>query len=307
MTGGLSYKREATLVEDFDRRSVGGYLQNQSSWGDRLFATAGLRYDNNDKFSSFLTGNFDLAFLATEELKIRTSVGNGFRAPEFAEIIGFPTFGISGNPSLDPERNLATEFGADFFSSGGKSRVSTTAFFNYFSDLIEFSFLVPPGTPNYQNIEKASSKGIEIEMLSNVQGNFWLGANYSYVKTRVENTGLVPGDNFVVGEQLLRRPTHSGTLNASYTSPTFRTRVDFNYIGEREDRQFFPGFTSSRVTLPGLWKVDLNLEVPFYRRSQRGQVSFTMRGKNLLDQEYVEIAGFQAPGRTLLGGIRLTF
>ena len=50
------------------------------------------------------------------------------------------------------------------------------------------------------------------------------------------------------GDGLLRRPRHSGLrLCVLFGKASDWTRVDFKYKGERDDRQFFPDFSSARV------------------------------------------------------------
>lgn len=308
ITTGLSFEREDSPSHSLNRRSVGIFFQDQISLSDRMFITGGVRHDNNNRFSSFTTGNLDLAFLVSSGIKLRGSVGNGFRAPEFNEIIGFPSWGILGNPNLRPEKNTAAEFGADFYSQRGRARFSSTAFFNRFSDLIEFTFFGQPGTPNYLNVEKARSRGLELEGALNPRGNLWLGFNYTLTGTQVTDAGTDPTGNFVVGESLLRRPRHMALVYAALSGPRFSARFSLRYKGERDDRQFFPDFSSQRVTLPSYLLADLSVNIPLFNLSNgSGRVSAVVRGLNVLNQRYSEIAGFEAPGRSLRAGLRLDY
>ena len=138
------------------------------------------------------TGSLSAAYLVQDSLKIRASLGNGFRSPSFAEIIGFPEFGILGNPNLTPEKNVAVDFGLDLFRA--RFNFSATVFFNRFSDLIEFSFGGAPGSPNYQNVEAAKAQGIEVEASLLVAPRIRVGGHYTFLKTEVTDTGLAAGD-----------------------------------------------------------------------------------------------------------------
>lgn len=307
-TGGLSFEREDSPSHALDRRSVGFFLQDQVTWSDRVFITGGVRYDNNNRFSSFTTGNLDVAFLISSGIKLRGSVGNGFRAPEFNEIIGFPSWGILGNPNLRPEKNTAAEVGADFYSPRGRARFSSTAFFNRFSDLIEFTFFGQPGSPNYVNVEKARSQGLEFEGALNPRDYLWVGFNYTLTATQVTDAGTDPTGNFVVGEALLRRPRNMGLVYAALGSPRLNARFSLRYKGERDDRQFFPDFSSQRVTLPSYLLADLSVTIPLFKvNNGSGRVSAVVRGLNIFDKRYAEIAGFEAPGRSFRAGIRLDY
>jgi len=308
LAAGVSYERDATKTDEMSRRSVGAYVQDQVSWNDRTFLTAGIRYDDNNRFENFVTGNVDLAYLVTPNVKVRGSVGKGLRAPGFSEIFGFPGFGITGNPGLKPEGNVAIEGGIDYYAAGGKGYLLSSIYSNHFKDLIEFSFLVPPGSPNYVNIEKARSRGLELEGSVNLIGKWWGGFNYTYTSTKVTDAGSVPGGNFVLGDRLLRRPAQLAMLNTDYRSSRLKARVQALFKGERDDRQFFPDFSSTRITLPAYWTVDFNVSIPLFRLSpDSGEVSLIFRGQNLFDTEYTEIAGFESPGRTLWAGLILSY
>ena len=308
MTTGLSWEHEESEAGDLSRRSVGVYLQEQLSWAERFFLTAGVRYDNNNQFKSFATASASLGYLINDQLKLRTSLGNGFRAPNSIEIIGFPQFGILGNANLDPEKNLAVDFGFDFFSRSGRGGLSATAFFNRFSDLIEFSFLVPPDTPNYVNVEKARSRGLELDGSIRLTERFRVGAQYTLTNTKVTDAGTIPGGGFVEGEELLRRPKHTAGLFAEFLRNRYRFRIDFKYKGTRDDLQFFPDFSNSRVVLPSYWKVDFGVTVPLVKFGDSpGDVALAFRGENIFNQHYTEIAGFESLGRTVFAGLEVAF
>ena len=308
LSTGLSWKREETEVLNLDRRSVGVYLQDQWSVTERFFLTGGIRFDHNDRFKSFFTGNLALAYLLSPEWKLRGSFGNGFRAPTFIEIVGIPEFAIAGNPSLDPERSIASDAGIEYTQAAGKGGFSATFFSNRFRDLIEFSFLVSPGSPNYLNIEEAESRGVELDGFLAPAKTFRAGVHYSFTDTNVTNPGTVPGGSFEKDRPLLRRPRHAGGIYFHLASPRFRLRADFKYKGDRDDIQFFPDFSNARVVLPGYLKTDLSARIPIYRpQDSKNIVALLVTGENIFNRKYTEVAGFASPGRSFLAGLEFTF
>ena len=305
-TTGVSFERESSRTDSLNRRSVGVYAQNQFSRGERFFLTGGIRLDDNDRFQNFVTGSLAAAFLVNPDWKLRASLGNGFRAPAFAEIIGFPDFGIVGNPNLDPEKNLAFDLGMDFF--GGPVQFSGTLFFNWYSDLIEFSFVGASGSPNYQNVEAARSRGLELEATLPLGDLVRVGGHYTFLDTEVTDTGLAAGDNFMEGEELLRRPRHSALLFAQLVRKRYSLRADIRYQGERPDVQFLPDFSSSRIKLPAYLVTDLALTLPILPfENDRGDLAVVLRGRNIFNRDYTEIAGFQSPGRSFTAGLEIAF
>jgi outer membrane cobalamin receptor len=118
----------------------------------------------------------------------------------------------------------------------------------------------------------------------------------------------VPGGSFEEGEQLLRRPLHMGGIYTEFRIDRYKLRIDFNYKGERDDFQFFPDFSSTRVVLPGYWKVDFSVVVPIVQLSDSGSdLAVVFRAENIFNKQYTEIAGFESPGRSLLAGLEVTF
>ncbi len=305
---GASWKEETSHDIHSTRRSFGLYVQDQVSIGDRLFLTGGVRREDNNRFSDFVTGQFDASYLVNDTLRVRGSVGNGFRAPSFAEIVGFPEYGIAGNPNLRPEKNTAVEAGVDLTLSGSGLQLSTTAFSNRFRDLIEFTFATAPGSPNYLNVEAANSRGLEFQGTWRTGTFVTFGSWYTFTATKVTNAGSVPSGNFEKGRPLLRRPRHLAGVFGEFDQSRLHLRLDLLYKGARDDRIFLPDYTSTRVTLPGYLRADCFGSVPLLRvEDGRRVLSAVFRAENLFNREYQEIAGFPSPGRRLRGGLEFQF
>ena len=307
LTTGLSYAREESIAESANRRSLGVYIQDQISLSRRFSLTTGFRFDDNDRFQNFVSGNLSASYKLSSQARLRASVGNGFRSPTFDEILGFPNFGIVGNPDLKPEQNLGMDAGIDLRLPGRLGGLSATFFWNRFSDLIEFTFAVPTGSPNTRNVQEARSQGLEIEGFREIRTGLKLGVGYTFTGTEVTDSGSTSGGNFVEGDSLLRRPRHSGLVYVAYSARRLTGRIDFKHKGQRDDRQFFPDFSSARVELPGYLKVDFGLRFPLFHWGSDGDVAFTLRGENLLDEKYEEIAGFDSPGRLIMAGLGFRF
>ena len=77
------------------------------------------------------------------------------------------------------------------------------------------------------------------------------------------------------------------------------------WVGAREDADF-RDFPSSRVTLPSYGTLDAALELPLTHAPGVGAVLLA-RVENLFDAAYQQVFGFEARGRTLHAGARLTF
>src|SRR5450432_3411711 len=90
-----------------------GYSELQSGFGDRLFDSVSVRYDENDRFGGKVTYRFAPAYLVKETgTKLKASVGTAFKAPTLNQLFqSFPDFGFFANPNLKPESSLGWDVG----------------------------------------------------------------------------------------------------------------------------------------------------------------------------------------------------
>jgi len=175
-----------------------------------------------------------------------------------------------------------------------------------FSDLIQYVNGSPPSYKgSYANLTGASSNGYEAELALLPSSNWRGSASYTIVSPRVTEVppGYQGGDN--VGDALIRRPSHSGSVVASYSRPaSVGAGVALNFVGKRADMDFSQ-FPFSRVTLPAYTRLDVSAELPIAMRSRSGLI-LNARVENALNKRYEDVLHFPAPGRTVLIGARAT-
>jgi outer membrane cobalamin receptor len=163
-----------------------------------------------------------------------------------------------------------------------------------------------PGAPNFFNVAEATARGLEAGV--DVQeGAIDLGAEYTWLLTRVENPGFDsgPGAYFVDGEALLRRPSHSLSFRVGGAlAERGRVHAQLSWVGSRADRRFDPEtFETTRVTLPRYVLVGVGTSWTLTSRPRGGpSLSMSVRVENLLGEKYEEAVGFGAPGRQLYVG-----
>ena len=79
------------------------------------------------------------------------------------------------------------------------------------------------------------------------------------------------------------------------------------WTGSRSDRDF-SAWPASSVDLPSYTLLILGAEVNLLpAKGGRPGINLQIRGENLLDEEYQEVFGFDAPGRAFLVGFQMTF
>ena len=286
-----------------DRDNVAGYAHWSGSVGP-VSANVGGRVEDNEYFGRFGTWSVGGALPLSEGLRLRASLGRGIKEPTFGEL--FSTGFTVGNPDLDPEESLAWEAGADL--AAGAVELRATWFDQSIENLIQFTFAPPsPGDPNFFNIAEAATRGVELEAATRV-GPVDLDGAWTWLDTEVVDAGFDSGEGavFVEGERLIRRPTHTVGLGAAVRPASgvrLSTRID--RVGERDDRDF-SSFPATPVTLDAYTLLDVALAWTFAAGSST-PLELTLRGENLLDEDYEGAFGFASPGRALTVGVRASF
>lgn len=283
-------------------QAVFGELVNARA---RTTAVLGGRVDRNEKFGTFETYRVSGQAAVVGSTKLRASAGTAFREPSFFET--FSTAYTTGNPDLKPEQSSSWEVG---ISQGDVVRMQATYFDQRFTDLIDYNGAAAPGTPNYFNIARAQSRGVELELAHPPVHGVRFDLSLTTLTTKVIERGFSPAATatLVEGERLLRRPSFTGGLVVGYTGiDRLRADVAVAWTGERDDRRFNADFTTSAVTLPAYALVDLSAEYALPTSAGRPAISFTGRVANVGDTKYETVAGYRSPGRMLLGGVRVSY
>ena len=288
-----------------DRRNHAAYTQLAWQRGS-LAVNGGVRAESNERFGTAATWKAGAAWRSpSQRTRLRAAAGSGIKEPTFFETYaaGF----TKGNPDLEPEHSTSFEVGLDQ-DLGGGARLSLTGFSQSYRDLIQYTFSPPAqGGPNYYNVAKARSRGLEAEGAVDA-GPVQLSANYSWLDTEVEDAGFHegPGATFVEGEPLLRRPRHTAAASAGFqVARGLGLEAGLRRMGERADRDFST-FPATPVTLPAYTVIDLSAEIEVAAaRAGRPGFTLTLRAENLMGAEYEEVWGFAAPGRGVYVGGRV--
>lgn len=286
------------------RRNSATFAQVIGDAGSRLSYVVGGRLDENSAFGSFATMRASIAYVISAEARVRASVGSAFTAPTFDE--NYSAGFVTGNPDLQPEHSRSAEFGFDNFFDDGRVTLKTTAFFQQFSDIIDYSGNAPAGTPSYYNVAGAVANGLEVGLDYKAAGGVTLSGSYTYTATRTTKIGFdsTTGASYVPGQPLIRRPQNAWNLSALQTYGNgSRLALVTTFVGARADRDYVP-FPAVPVTLPAYTKVDLSFVQPIPSHV-RGGMSLEGRVENLFDAHYEEIDHFAAPGRMLFIGVRI--
>ena len=286
---------------DASRHNAAYYAELLGNPTDRLAFTLSGRVDDNSEYARYATYRVGGNLGILSGLRVRASLNSAFNAPAFNELR--PTLYTVGSPGLKPERIHSAEIGVVGAVPGDVLRFSASYFAQRFADLIQYVNGGPPDFKgSYANLNAAVSNGYEGELQVLIAAHWRGDASYTVVNPRVDAVDANYQGADQVGDALLRRPSHSGTIGLSYFDANgFNFGTTAAYVGQRPDLDFSQ-FPSPRVSLPAYTKVDVSGELPLLRRSTK--LTLTARVENLLNRRYEDVLHFAAPGRTILIGGR---
>jgi vitamin B12 transporter len=228
---------------------------------------------------------------------LRASAGMGIKEPSFLESYG-ESFFAKGNPDLDPERSTTFDAGVEQRLFGSRLRASVTAFHNEYQDQIAYTVVdFDTFEGSYVNLARTRAQGIEVALEARPITSLHLFGQYTYLDSEILESPSDFDPVYAVGEPLLRRPRHQGSLSAQLSFARWSAGATLVRVGERADSDFVGlGLTRSAAYT----RLDARLRVRV-----AGPVEAFVMAENLLDAEYQEVLGYPALGRSVRGGLRL--
>src|SRR4051812_19782650 len=276
---------QATFISDYtEQTSV--FVQASVTPFKGMNLVAGGRYDHFNQFGDVWTYRFAGSYLiAKTDTHLHASVATGFSPPSAQDKI------FGNNFALEPEENLGWDLGVDQRFWEGRVMVGLTYFHNDLSNVIGFN-----GLFETLNLGAALTQGIEAELRVTPVKDLTVLATYTYLDAR--NTSVADITQ-LPGARLPRRPRNEVYVSASYLwCRKLRTTIEAKFVNAREELNFGgPNFDIEDYAF-----VNVAAE---YEISKC--VSVFGRINNLGNEDYSEVFGFPALGRTAFAGFRVRF
>ena len=292
--------------EGFTQFGGSGALQNQSQHMDQgalgfeyrfegdgpyvvnnTVISASLRQDFNSRFKNAVTwrAGANVALDGKAEHRLRASAGKGVKNPSMTEIFGFFPSSFIGNPGIKPETSLGFNLGYGWNTN--TFGLNIDYFRSELDDEIITDFSVFPNTA--RNLRtKSKREGVEIE-------GYW--APIDNLKFKGSLTFLDTKENDVPE---LRRPGFTAHGIATwYPCDDLAVTLSLDHTGSQYDTDFA---TFGRVKLPAFTLIEANL-----RYQLNDVISLSVRGDNLLDEDYREVVGYTPQGRGVYAGLSADF
>ena len=255
------------------------------------------------------TGDASVAyFFRSSRTKIRSHVGNGYRAPSLYERFGTSFFGGAftayGDPRLRPERSIGIDGGIDQYFASDRLRLSASYFYTRLQEVIAFDFsgLINSATDpygrsqGYRNTGGGIARGVEFSLEAKQFRSTELRSSYTYTNARDRVSEFADGTL-----QVPRIFPHSFSL---VLLQQFSRRWDaaFNFLAASD--YLFP-ISSRTIVFTGPRQAGLSIgcTLPL---TDVWRVRLYTSIKNLANQTYYE-DGFRTPGRWAVAGMTFSF
>jgi len=277
------------------------------------------------------------------DTKVTFNVGDGIKAPSvFQEqqslsVLAEASASGSTIEPIGPERSRSLDVGIEQGFADGQARVRVSYFHNRFEDLIEFvskNVLPQVGISSeaaeaasfgaYVNSSSFTAQGVEASADALLMARLRLMASYTFLDAEVTDSFAssalrpafnpsIPGIPIgafspLVGARPFRRPTHSGTLMASYAQGAGQVTLSVFFTGKRDGSTFLSdAFFGNSMLLPNAeleaayQKVDLGGSYQVHPR-----LKLFVSSENLLNRDYESSFGFPALPLTVRGGIAVS-
>lgn len=271
-------------------KNTGLFGSWQYKWNSDLILNSSVRQDNHSKFDEFVTYQGSLAYtIDSTKTKLRARYGTAFKAPI--------SYYLAQNSNLNPEESKGWEIGFDQAIDQLNMSVNFSIFSQKYDNFISYLDLnndtdynvytngayLNSADDNYYNVDKAESNGLELGGTLYLNDKITFRSSYSYL----DNDSL--DSSFEI-----RRPTHKFNSSVKWdVTDKLMVNSSFKYIGSREDSS--GNFKPYKI-------IDLNA-----RNKINENCYLTMNIKNLLDEEYTIVRGYNTPGISFFGGLNIEF
>ncbi len=251
---------------------------------DGFNAEAGLRFNYHSVYGNNTTFTFNPSFSVDKNTRLFLNISSGYRIPSLYQL-----YSEYGNKNLNPELSLNYELGIQVSTPQKRSTYRFVAFKRDINNLIVFYTNPNTFESQYINRDKQNDFGFELE------SSIGIGKNSRWVSNATFIDGEGKQDNKKI-KNLFRRPNF--TLNSTLTIEPVKgltVMPSFRFISSRLKGIFDPGPNK----MPNYYTIDLYAG---YQVKKYFTVFTDFR--NITNQEYEDIPGFNSRKFNLMAGIR---
>ncbi len=288
------------------RDNFGWSIEHQALWS-RVFVTVGGRIEKNENFGTAAVPRGAVSVVlhradannVVGTTTIHANAGLGIKEPTILQSFSLSPFAL-GNPNLAPERARTVELGVEQRLAADRVKLTLTGFDNRYRNLITVLSDPVTFTGQYLNIGLSRARGIETAIEVAPQRFVHGRVGYTFLDSTIldgspDNTVLTPG------QQLFRRPKHSGFAGITLRDARLTVDLDGVYIGTYVDNDFVslvpPIETGGNYST---WDARIAYKLTT-------KLSATAAIDNLSNAHYMQPLGYPALERAWRAGLRVGF
>lgn len=251
----------------------------------------GGRYNNFNRYGNVFTFSFNPSYVINNSIKIFGNISSGFKAPSLYQV-----YSEYRNPynELKPERSMSFEGGVQYYRNSVNLRAV------YFSrnikdNILFYSAGAPAYASYYINGDEQKDKGFEFEARVDF-GKVDLTANYVNLDGQIETKIGAKDTSYF---NLYRRPRQTINLNLGIdVCKGLNVNLGIQSISKRYESVYM----SAPIEMPAyyIW----NLYGAYIITKN---ISFFADIKNITDEKYSEIRGYNSRRVNFMAGVSVNF
>ena len=313
LTGGIDYRSsngsesyhsigyfgpyDSELGKDsLTQNQIGVYAAAVVNLKSGFNAELGGRLNRHSAYGNNFVFNFNPSFLYKNKWKLFANLSSGYKTPTLYQL-----YSQYGNNLLKPETAVTLESGVQYISKNNKFNARATLYNRQVKNVITFFFNPVTYESFYINQDKQNDQGVELESTFKLGKSTLLKINYDYVDGKLTTKNNDKDSSYF---NLTRRPRTTMSL---YLSHQFNKKLFVNagilFVGKNSDITYDASFNAIEVSLKSYTLFNLYGEYALVKNKIKAFADI----RNLFNQTYTEVYGFNAMKRNISVGIRFNY
>ena len=251
----------------------------------------GGRYNNFNKYGDVFTFSFNPSYVIKNSIKVFGNISSGFKAPSLYQVYSEyrPVVG-----ELSPEKSISFEGGIQYY----KNKVNIRAVYfsrNITDNIVFINTNTPPSYGFYANADKQKDNGVELEASVDF-GKVTLNANYVNLDGKIETKTGTKDTTFF---NLYRRPRQTLNLNVGIElCKNWNMNIGVQSISKRSEFSY----GNPPIEMPAYYVWNLYSAYIITKN-----IKTFVDLKNITDEKYSEVRGYNSRRFNFMAGVNLSF
>lgn len=258
-----------------------GYIvEYRNQLTNKLLFTGAVRFDDNDEFDDRNTFRAGLTYQPNDSSHVYVTYATGVKNPTFTELFGFAPTSFIGNSNLTPESSESWEIGLSHAFINNALNVELAIFQEDLVNEIQTVFFPDFSSTTVNSSQRSERHGLEFNIAAQITPALILSGSFTYLDAQEPD---ISGNR----QTEIRRPKNqwSGQINYRFLDDRANLNINVDYVGDRRDLDFD---LFQRTTLDAYTRIDLAFDYQLHSK-----LKLFAQIRNLLDEEYQEVFGFE--------------